>query len=185
MYIAGQGQQRNQPQRGEMFGSLTLITMANTYTQIYIQTVFAVRGREYLIRKEHKEELHKYVTGIIRNHGHKLIAIHAMPDHTHILIGLKPAKALSELMQNVKADSTNFINRNRWVPGRFSWQEGFGAFSYGHSQLGGIIRYIENQEEHHAKKSFREEYLSFLRKFNVPYDPKYLFDFGDDEPKRE
>ena len=155
--------------------------MANTFTQIYIQTVFAVQWRQALVPKEHKEELHKYVTGIIQNHDHKLIAINSMPDHIHILIGLRPRMAISELVQKVKADSTNFINRKRWVLGRFSWQEGFGAFSYGHSQLGSIIRYIENQEKHHAKTSFRQEYLSFLKRFEVSYDPKYLFDFPDDQ----
>ena len=154
--------------------------MANTFTQIYIQTVFAVQWRQALIPKEHKEELHKYITGIIQNHDHKLIAINSMPDHIHILIGLRPRMAISELVQKVKADSTNFINRKRWVLGRFSWQEEFGAFSYGHSQLGSIIRYIENQEKHHAKTSFRQEYLSFLKRFEVSYDPKYLFDFPDD-----
>ena len=156
--------------------------MANTFTQVYIQTVFAVQGRHALIRKENKEELHKYITGIVQNHGHKLLAIHCMPDHTHIFFGLRPSMSISHLMQETKADSTNFINRQRWCPGRFNWQEGYGAFSYAHSQLGEVIRYIENQEEHHAKRSFREEYLSFLKKFNIPYDPKYLFDFGDGEP---
>ena len=156
--------------------------MANTFTQIYIQTVFAVQWRQALSPKEHKEELHKYITGIIQNHDHKLIAINSMPDHIHILIGLRPRMAISELVQKVKADSTNFINRKRWVLGRFSWQEGFGAFSYGHSQLGSIIRYIENQEKHHAKTSFRQEYLSFLKRFEVSYDPKYLFDFPDEQP---
>ena len=104
-----------------------------------------------------------------------------MPDHTHIFFGLKPSMSISHLMQEVKADSTNFINRQRWFPGRFSWQEGYGAFSYGHSQIGDVIRYVENQEEHHTKSSFRQEYLSFLKKFNIPYDPKYLFDFGEGE----
>ena len=156
--------------------------MANTFTQIYIQAVFAVQGRPSLIRKENKEELHKYITGIVQNQGHKLLAIHCMPDHTHIFFGLRPRMSASHLMQEVKADSTNFINRKRWFPGRFSWQEGFGAFSYGHSQIGEVIRYLENQEEHHAKRSFRQEYLSFLKKFNIPYDQKYLFDFGGQEP---
>ena len=131
--------------------------MANTFTQIYIQTVFAVQWRQALVPKEHKEELHKYVTGIIQNHDHKLIAINSMPDHIHILIGLRPRMAISELVKKVKADSTNFINRKRWVLGQFSWQEGFGAFSYGHSQLGSIIRYIENQEKHHEKAFDRQE----------------------------
>lgn len=151
--------------------------MPNTYTQIYIQAVFAAEGRQNLIRREHKEELHKYITGIVQNHRHKLIAINSMPDHLHMLIGLKPSMALSDLIQEVKADSTNFINRKRWVAGKFNWQEGYGAFSYGHSQLNTIIRYIQNQEKHHAKKTFREEYFSFLKKFEVPHDEKYVFEF--------
>ncbi len=151
--------------------------MPNTYTQIYIQAVFAVEGRQNLIRRENKEELHKYITGIVQNHRHKLIAINSMPDHLHILIGMKPSMALSDLIQEVKADSTNFINRKRWVAGRFNWQEGYGAFSYGHSQLGTIIRYIQNQEKHHARKTFREEYFAFLKKFEVAHDERYVFEF--------
>ena len=149
--------------------------MANTYTQIYIQVVFAVQGRQNLIRPGRKEELHKYITGIITRQGHKLLAIHCMPDHTHILIGLKPGMALSDLVREIKTGSTNFINENRWVTGRFAWQEGFGAFSYAHSQLTGVIQYIRNQEQHHARKSFRDEYLEFLEKFSVAYDERYLF----------
>ena len=121
--------------------------MANTYSQIYIQTVFAVDGRLSLIRPEFKEELYKYMTGIVRNSGQKLIAINGMSDHVHILIGLKPAMALANLVRDIKADSSDFINRKKWVVrGRFSWQEGYGAFSYGHSQLDTIIRYLQNQE---------------------------------------
>jgi REP element-mobilizing transposase RayT len=137
--------------------------------------VFAVQGRQNLIRPGRKEELHKYITGIITRQGHKLLAIHCMPDHTHILIGLKPSMALSDLVREIKTGSTNFINENRWVTGRFAWQEGFGAFSYSHSQLTDVIQYIRNQEQHHARKSFRDEYLEFLEKFNVAYDKRYLF----------
>jgi len=149
--------------------------MANTYTQIYIQVVFAVSGREGLITRDFKEELYKYITGIVRNKKQKLIAINGMPDHLHMLIGMKPDVALSDLVGKVKASSSNFINDHRWVRGRFSWQEGFGAFSYSHSQLGAVARYIENQEAHHAKTSFRQEYLGLLRKFDLSYDEKYLF----------
>ncbi len=155
--------------------------MPNTFSQIYIQVVFAVQGRQRLIQPQRKEELEKYITGIIRNHKQKLIAINCMPDHAHILIGLKPSMALADLVQDVKADSANFINEKRWVRGRFHWQEGYGAFSYGHSQLDTVIRYIQNQEAHHAKHSFREEYLAFLKKFQVEYDPKYVFDFAETE----
>jgi len=149
--------------------------MANTYTQIYIQVVFAVHGRQNLIRPEHKEEIHKYITGIVTRHDQKLLAIHAMPDHVHILIGLKPSMALSDLVREIKTGATNHINANRWVAGRFAWQEGFGAFSYSHSQLTDVIRYIQNQEEHHARKGFQEEYLEFLKRFNVAHDERYLF----------
>jgi len=149
--------------------------MANTYTQIYIQVVFAVHGRQNLIRPEHKEEIHKYITGIVTRHDQKLLAIHAMPDHVHILIGLKPSMALSDLVREIKTGATNHINANRWVAGRFAWQEGFGAFSYSHSQLTDVIRYIQNQEEHHARKGFQEEYLEFLERFNVAHDERYLF----------
>src|SRR5207245_9027290 len=123
--------------------------MANTYTQIYLQVVFAIEGRQSLIHKRNKEELHKYLTGIVRERGQKLLAVHCMPDHTHILVGLKPSMALSDLVRDVKNASTNFINGKRRMLGRFSWQEGFGAFSYGHSQLNGVIKYIRDQERHH------------------------------------
>lgn len=149
--------------------------MANTYSQIYIQVVVAVHGRQSLIRPERKEELQKYITGIVSGQKQKLLAVHCMPDHTHVLIGLKPSMAISELVGDIKTGSTNHINENHWVPGRFSWQEGFGAFSYSHSQLTEVIRYIQNQVEHHTRRGFREEYLDFLTKFEVPYEERYLF----------
>jgi putative transposase len=155
--------------------------MANTYTQIYIQVVFAVQGRQSLIRPERKEELQKYITGIITRQGQKLIAIHCMPDHTHLLIGLRPIIALSDLVGDIKTGSTNHINENRWVLGRFAWQEGFGAFSYSHSQLTGVIDYIRDQVKHHARKTFRQEYLAFLKKYEVPHDERYIFKPLDEE----
>jgi len=151
--------------------------MANTYSQIYIQTVFAVDGRLSIIRPQFKEEVYKYITGIVRNNRHKLIAINGMSDHIHILIGLKPAMALADLVRDIKADSLDFINRKNWVRGRFSWQEGYGAFSYGHSQLDTIIRYIQNQEQHHRRRSFKDEYLAWLKKFEIPFEEKYVFQF--------
>jgi len=151
--------------------------MANTYSQIYIQTVFAVEGRLSLIHAEFKEELYKYITGIVRNQGQKLISINGMPDHVHILIGLKPAMALANLVKEIKSDSSNFINKGKLVHGRFSWQEGYGAFSYSHSQLETICRYIQNQEQHHRGQSFKSEYLSLLRKFDIAFDDKYVFEF--------
>jgi REP element-mobilizing transposase RayT len=149
--------------------------MANTYTQIYLHVVFAVEGRQNLIAPEHNDELQKYITGIVTAQRHKLIAINNMPDHLHLLVGLRPDTALSDLLRDVKAGSSKFINEKRWVMGRFSWQEGFGAFSHARSQLGAVIRYIQNQQKHHAKKSFRDEYLELLEKFGVEYDQKYIF----------
>ncbi|MFZ0061898.1 MAG: IS200/IS605 family transposase [Pyrinomonadaceae bacterium] len=151
--------------------------MANTFSRIYIQAVFAVSGRQSLIMPKFKEELYKYITGIVRNQGQKLIAINGVEDHLHMLIGLRPAMALADLIRDVKADSSNFVNDNKWVRGKFSWQEGYGAFSYGHSQLDTIIRYIQNQEEHHRRRSFRNEYLSLLRKFDIAFEDKYIFEF--------
>ena len=154
--------------------------MANTYTQIYIQVVFAVEWRQSLIKEENKEEIHKYITGIVRNDGQKLIEINSMPDHTHILIGLKPDMALSDLVRDIKANSSKFINEQGWVRGRFNWQEGFGAFSYSNSQLDSVIRYIRNQETHHSRRTFKNEYMEMLRKFDVAVDTKYVFDFPDE-----
>jgi len=151
--------------------------MANTFSQIYIQTVFAVSDRQSLIKPEFKGELYKYITGIVRNQGQKLISINGVLDHIHILIGLRPAMALADLVREIKADSSNFINKERFVHGRFSWQEGYGAFSYGHSQLNRIIRYIQDQEKHHKRRSFKNEYLTLLRKFDIAFEDKYVFDF--------
>ena len=149
--------------------------MANTYTQIHIHIVFAVEGRQNLIVPEHNDELQKYITGIVSGQKQKLIAINNMRDHLHLLVSLRPDSSLSDLVRDVKAGSSKFINEKHWVAGRFSWQEGFGAFSHSRSQLGAVIRYIENQQKHHAKKSFREEYVELLEKFNVDYDKKYIF----------
>ncbi|MGS2739613.1 IS200/IS605 family transposase [Sinomicrobium sp. M5D2P17] len=151
--------------------------MPNTYSQIYIQIVFAVKGRQNLIQKHHREELHRYITGIVQKRGQKMLSIFAMPDHVHILIGLKPGIALSDLVRDVKAGSSKFINDNRWIKGKFHWQEGFGAFSYSLSQIDRVIKYIQNQEEHHRKRLFKEEYLDFLEKFKIEYNAKYLFDW--------
>lgn len=153
--------------------------MANTYSQIYIQTVFAVDGRLSLIRTEFKEELYKYISGIVRKQSQKLIAINGMSDHVHILIGLKPAMALADLVRDIKVGSSDFINKKKWVRGRFNWQEGYGAFSYGHSQLDTIIRYIQNQEQHHRRRTFKDEYLAWLKKFEVPFEERFLFRFID------
>ena len=155
--------------------------MANTYTQIYVHVVFAVEGRQNLIRSQFKDELQKYMTGIVTGRGQKLIAINNMPDHFHLLIGIKPDVALSDLMRDIKAGSSGFINDKRWVAGKFAWQEGFGAFSYSHSQLTTVIRYIQNQEQHHTRKSFRQEYLEMLDKFKVTHDEQYVFTPSDED----
>ncbi|MEI8290965.1 MAG: IS200/IS605 family transposase [Verrucomicrobiota bacterium] len=155
--------------------------MANTYTQIYLHVVFAVEGRQSLIAPEHNVELQKYIAGIVSGQNQKLIAINNMPDHLHLLVGLKPDIALSDLVRDIKAGSSKFINEKHWVLGRFSWQEGFGAFSYSRSQLGAVIHYIESQQQHHAKQTFREEYVELLEKFNVEYDPRYIFKTGGDD----
>jgi REP element-mobilizing transposase RayT len=149
--------------------------VANTYTQIYIQIVFAVESRQNLIQPQQNDELQKYITGIVTAQRQKLIAINNVPDHVHMLIGQRPDSALSDLVGDIKSGSTNFINRKRWVRGRFSWQEGFGAFSYSHSQLGSVIRYIQNQQAHHNKRSFHDEYVALLDKFDVPYGQRYVF----------
>lgn len=153
--------------------------MANTYSQIYIQIVFAVKGRQNLIAKENREELHKFITGIVTNREQKLLAIFAMPDHLHILVGMKPSISISDLVRDIKAGSSKFINDSKWINGKFNWQEGFGAFSYSKSSIDNVVKYILNQEERHKKKKFKEEYLDFLNKFDIDYDEKYVFDWID------
>ncbi|ABQ03985.1 IS200/IS605 family transposase [Flavobacterium johnsoniae] len=149
--------------------------MADTYSQLYIQIVFAVKGRQNLISKKWKDEIYKYITGIITNQKQKLIAINGMPDHIHILVGIKPNISLSDLVRDIKSSSSKFINEQKWINGKFEWQNGFGAFSYGHSQLTNVIKYIENQEEHHKTKTFKEEYIAFLKLFNIDFKDEYIF----------
>jgi putative transposase len=151
--------------------------MANTYTQIYIHLVFAVRHRDAAISPSWKERLHKYITGIIQNQGHKLIAINTMPNHVHIFIGMRPDACISNLVRDIKRDSTNFINQEIKPRGRFAWQEGFGAFSYSHSQIDSVVKYILSQEEHHRRRTFREEYVSMLKQSGIEYDNRYVFDW--------
>ena len=151
--------------------------MPNTYTQIYIHIVFAVKYREALISSSWKERLHKYMTGIIQNQGHKLISINTMPNHAHIFIGMKPDVALSDLVRDIKRDSTNFVNNEIKMRGKFGWQEGFGAFSYSHSQIDSVAQYILNQEEHHRLKTFREEYETMLKDYAVEYNDRYVFEW--------
>ncbi len=154
--------------------------MANTYTQIYIHIVFTVQGRHNLLPKKHLEELYKYITGILQRREQKLLAIGGMPDHVHVFIGLNPKVALSDLIRDMKAGSSGFINEQNWVSGRFRWQEGYGAFSYARSQVDQVCQYILNQEQHHRGRSFKEEYLDMLRKFAVAYEEQYLFDWVEE-----
>jgi len=149
--------------------------MANTYTQIYIQTVFAVENRACLLKDPWREELHKYITGIVQNNKHKMIAINSIHDHIHIFIGMKPIQSLSDLLQDIKGDSSSWINKKGLISGKFRWQQGYGAFSYSHSQISSLVNYIQNQQAHHKIKTFRQEYIEFLDNFNVPYDERYIF----------
>jgi REP element-mobilizing transposase RayT len=146
-----------------------------------LHLVFAVKNRQSLIRASWKSELYKYITGIIHHQKHKLIAINGMSDHIHILIGFKPVQSLSDLLQDIKSSSSKWINDKKLVYGKFSWQEGYGAFSYSQSHLSQVVDYIEQQEKHHAKKSFREEYVAFLKMYHVDYDSRFLLSGVDDE----
>lgn len=151
--------------------------MSSTYSKIYIQVVFAVKGRHSLIQDSWEEELYKYITGIVQNKGQKMLAINGMSDHIHILIGMRPSCNLSDLVREIKKSSNGFINEKKYCSFKFEWQEGYGAFSYSHSALDNVIGYIANQKEHHHKKSFREEYVDFLKKFEVEFKEEYLFEW--------
>jgi len=148
--------------------------MSNTYTQIHIQLIFAVQYREAMIANEWKDELYKYITGIIQAQKHKLMIINGMPDHLHILIGYRPHQALAELLQDIKGGSSKWINEKKFTRTKFRWQEGYGAFSYSQSHLERVINYIKTQEEHHKKQTFNEEYQSFLKVYNIEYDERYV-----------
>ena len=151
--------------------------MSGTFSQIYIQYVFAVKERENLIHVSFEDELYKYISGIITNKGQKSLAVNGMPDHIHILVGLKPAMRISDLIRDIKNNSSNFINERKFLSKKFSWQEGYGAFSYSESNYGNVIEYIKNQKQHHSKRTFKEEYVALLNKFNIGFDDKYLFEF--------
>jgi putative transposase len=151
--------------------------MANTYSQLYIHAVFVVKGRESLFQKPWRDEVFKYMAGIIIDKHQKPIIINGITDHVHLLIGLQPSMRLSDLMRDIKSSTTNFINEKRFVKGVFCWQEGYGVFSYSRSQLDKVYQYILNQEEHHLKRTFKEEYLGLLQKFEIDYDDRYLFDW--------
>ena len=151
--------------------------MANTYTQLYVQIIFSPLGRQNLICNKIKNDIYKYIVGIIKRKNQKPMIINGMPDHVHILIGFSPDIAISDLVRDIKSNSSNFINENKLIPGKFSWQKGFGAFTYSKSQVPRVVRYIENQEEHHRMKTFKEEYLELLEKFEVDYKKHYLFEW--------
>jgi putative transposase len=151
--------------------------MAGTFSQIYVQVVFAVRGRENLIGNHWRNDLHKYIAGIIKSKEQKSIIVNGVADHVHCFIGLKPSMALSDLVRDVKNNSSKFVNENSFVRGKFQWQEGYGAFSYSQSQIDQVYNYILNQEEHHKRKTFKEEYLEFLKQFQIDYKPEYLFEW--------
>lgn len=151
--------------------------MAGTYSQIYIQAVFAVKGRENLIHKDWRDELHKYISGIITGKQQKSIIVNGVSDHVHCFVGLKPSMAVSDLIRDIKNNSSKFINEREFVKGKFQWQEGYGAFSYAHSQVEQVYNYILNQEAHHQKKTFRQEYLEFLTKYEIEHKPEYLFEW--------
>jgi len=156
------------------------IHMPNTYSQIYIQIVFAVKGRQNLIAKQNREEVHKYITGIVQSREQKMLAIFCNPDHIHIFVGMKPSLSISDLTRDIKASSSNFINEKKWIKGKFNWQEGFGAFSYSKSHIDRVVKYILNQEQHHRKQTFKEEYLELLKKYEISYDERYLFEWIED-----
>ncbi|CAN5736533.1 IS200/IS605 family transposase [soil metagenome] len=149
--------------------------MPNTYTQIHIHFVFSVKNRAALIEKGWKDELYKYITGIFQSNGHKMLQINGMPDHIHILVAVRPNQTISAIIQNVKTESSKWINRNSLCQSLFAWQEGYGAFSYSKSQLSNVICYIQNQEIHHRKKTFLDEYRQLLKMYEIEYDERYIF----------
>jgi REP element-mobilizing transposase RayT len=150
--------------------------MAGTYSQIYIQYVFAVKGRQNLLQKPWRDEVFKYMAGIISAKNQKSIIVNGVADHVHVFVGLKPTMGISDLVRDIKNNSSKFINEQKFIKGKFSWQEGYGVFSYAHSQIENVYQYILNQEEHHRKKTFKEEQIELLQKFDIEYDDKYLFE---------
>lgn len=153
--------------------------MPNTFSQIYLQFVFAVKHRQSLIPAAHKEELHKYITGLVQNRKAKMLAVHCMPDHAHVFVGFKPTILIADFVKEIKVESNEFINDKKWIATKFSWQEGYGVFSYSHSHIDNVVKYVLNQEQHHRKKTFRQEYVDFLQKFEIPFEERFLFDFFD------
>jgi len=153
--------------------------MAGTFSQIYIQYVFAVKGRDNLLQRPWRDEIFRYIAGIIKSKQQKPIIVNGVSDHVHVFVGLKPSMPISDLVRDIKNNSSKFINEQKFVKGKFSWQDGYGAFSYFHSQIENVYQYILNQEEHHRKKTFKDEYIEFLQKFGIEFNEKYLFDWLD------
>ena len=151
--------------------------MANTYTQLNTHVVFAVKGRDNILPSKIRHELFKYISGILTNSNQFSLAVNGYKDHVHLFFEMSPTKSLSEIVRIVKANSSKWINENKFIAGRFSWQEGYGGFSYSRSQRDDVINYIIKQEEHHHQKTFREEYLSILKSFEISFDEHYIFDF--------
>ena len=164
------------PRRGNL---LNYQIMSDTYTQLYIQLVFAVKGRNNFIQHAWEEELYKYITAVVQNDRHKMLAINGMPDHIHIFLGLNPAFSISDLVKDIKRASNNWINKKGFTKGKFEWQSGYGAFSYGKSQLDQVCKYVLNQKTHHAKLSFKDEYIKLLKLFEIDFKDEYLFEFYD------
>jgi putative transposase len=154
--------------------------MANNFIQLYTHFVFAVKHRKAQIKKEHKERIHQYITGVVEKDKHKMLAVHCMPDHTHLFLGIHPTKSVSDIMEAVKSISSKFINDQNLTNTKFEWQRGYGAFSISRSRIDSVCQYIFNQEEHHRKKSFKEEFLQMLKEHEMEYDEQYLFDFFED-----
>ena len=155
--------------------------MANTYTQSYFHLVFAVKYRQALIKKEWKDELEMYITGIIQNQGHKLLAIGTVPDHIHIFLGYNVNQRIPDLVEAIKTSSNAWIKQRQYTRSKFAWQRGYGAFTHSQSQIDRVIKYVKNQEQHHRKKTFRNEYLGILKEYNIEFNDRYLFDFQDSE----
>jgi putative transposase len=153
--------------------------MANTYSQTYVHVVFSVKRRESLIKDQYREQLQRYITGIVQKRNSKMISIYCMADHLHFFVGLNPSSSLSDLVRDIKSGSTNYINEQKWFHSKFNWQEGYGSFSYSKSQIPKVCNYIDNQAEHHKKRSFKQEYIEWLNKYEVDYNEKYLFDLPD------
>ena len=154
--------------------------MANTYSQVYLQFIFAVKGRQSLINHRYNEELQKYIVGIAQMRKQKVLAINNVPNHLHLFVGFTTTMSMADFMEEVKSVSSKFINEKGWISGKFEWQRGYGVFSYSRSQIDRVIKYVMNQQEHHKKVTFKEEYLDFLKKFQVDYDARYLFEWVDD-----